>query len=164
MLIAGSTGFSYCMCQDRKKKLLLLKEIKRLFLLMQDEIRYSGLPITEIIRGVADKISEPFCHALYRISDNLTWEEGRNLKDVWEQEMNNMLVGLPLSMQQKKWFIKFPDLLGIAEREGQAEAFKGYMKEFDNWIVQCEQEEKSKNKVIMSMGMATGILLSVLLL
>ncbi len=164
LLIAGSTGFSYCMCQDRKKKLFLLKEMRRLFFLMQDEIRYSGLPITEIIKGVADKIEEPFCKALHKVGENLTWEDGRNLRDIWEQEMRSMLVGLPLAAQQIELFIKFPDLLGMAEREGQADVLKGYLKEFDNWIVQFEQEEKSKNKVIMSMGMATGILLSVLLL
>lgn len=164
LLITGSTGFAYCLCREGKQKLFLLKEMQRLFILMRDEIKYSGLPITEVIKSVAQKVCTPYDIALERIEKKLTWEEGRSLREIWEKEMVFMLAKLPLSKSQKDLFIRFPDLLGMAEREGQADALKGYLRELERWIVQMEQEEKSKNKLIMSMGMATGILLSVLLL
>ncbi|MBP3603240.1 MAG: stage III sporulation protein AB [Lachnospiraceae bacterium] len=164
LLLGGSTGFAFCLCQDRREHLFLLKEMRLFFSLVQEEIRYSGLPVTEIIKNVNTKISGPYYNALSNVMEKLSWEEGNHLKDVWKGEMEKVMEHTPLSRQEKELFIRFPDSLGMPEKDGQANALAGYMRELDGWIQELEQEEKSKNKVIMSMGMATGILLSVLLL
>ncbi len=162
-LVTGSTGFAFCLCMERKWQLLLLKEIKQLFLMMQREIRYTGLPVTEIMRGMANKLNTPFREAFERMGTNLTWEEGNNLNEVWKREMHGILIDLPLKEHQKQLLLDFPNLMGVMERDGQADALNGCMEELDKWILQAEKEEKDKNKLIMSLGTATGVLLSVLL-
>ena len=71
---------------------------------------------------------------------------------------------LSLSKEQQELLWEFPKSLGLWEKEGQAKALSYYIEETEKWIIQSEKEEKDKNKVIMSLGAAAGIMLSVLLL
>lgn len=54
-LIVGSVGISASLCRERKRQLQQLMEMKHMFLLIQEDIRYSGLPIPLIIQKTAKK-------------------------------------------------------------------------------------------------------------
>lgn len=163
-LMVGSVGFSASICTERKKQRMQLMEMKHMFLLMQDDIRYSGLPISLIIRKTTDKVREPFSKALLEISNAILLNGGEQFYEVWEKEMQKISAELLISEKQQELLCEFPKALGLWEREGQANALSFYIEETDKWIVQMEKDEKDKNRVIMSLGAAAGILLSVLLL
>lgn len=164
LLMVGSVGFAATLCTEQRKKLLLLVQLRKMFVLIQEDIRYSGLPLPLIIEKTAKKIKEPFRKALTKISKEIVTNGGEMLCEVWEKEMKNIFKELAFSKKQQELLLEFPDSLGFWEREGQAKALTFYIEESDKWISQMEKEEKNKNKVIMSLGAATGILLSVLLL
>lgn len=164
LLIVGSVGFSATLCRELRRQRMQLLEMKRMFLMIQEDIRYSGLPLPLIIQKTADKMNAPFDRALVQISSMLIQNNGEQLYEVWEKEMSVAVKGLSLSGKQQTLLLEFPQSLGLWEREGQAKALTFYIDETDKWIVQLEKEEKDKNKVIMSLGAAAGILLSVLLL
>lgn len=163
-LLVGSIGVSASLCRERKRQQLQLREMKHMFLLMQEDIRYSGLPIPLIIQKTAKKVKPPFSEALISIADLLLQNDGEQLHPVWEKEMQDVSGQLQLSAEQQELLMEFPQSLGLWEKEGQAKALSYYIEETEKWIVQSEKEEKDKNKVIMSLGAAAGILLSVLLL
>ncbi len=71
---------------------------------------------------------------------------------------------LPLKSEVRELAMKFPECAGFHAREGQAKEIDRFIREMDRWILQMEEEEKSKNKVIMSLGIAAGIFLIVILL
>ncbi len=164
LMITGSTGFAACLCKEQRIQLFLLKEMKHMFQIIQEDIRYSGLPVFQIIKRTAGKIKEPYAKALEEISKALLKNNGEMLGEVWEREMNQVLGKHLLTEAQRKLLLEFPQSLGLWEREGQAKALTCYIEELEKWIMQTEKEEKDKNKVIMSLGTAGGILLSVLLL
>lgn len=164
LLMSGSVGFSAAICREQKKKRLQLLEMKHMFMLIQEHIQYSGLPIPLIIQKTVTKVREPFAGALMSISDILYQNDGEQLKIVWEREMCKITAELSLSLEQRELLYEFPKTLGHWEKEGQARAISVYIEEIQKWITQLEKEEKDQNKVIMSLGAAAGILLSVLLL
>ena len=47
---------------------------------------------------------------------------------------------------------------------GQARAIDRYIRDMDREIQQCEEELKSKNRIIMSLGIAAGLFLVIVLL
>lgn len=163
-LIVGSVGISASLCRERKRQQLQLMEMKHMFLLMQEDIRYSGLPIPLIIQKTAQKTDTPFSEALTAIAAMALQNNGEQLHPIWEKEMQAVSEQLSLSKEQQELLWEFPQSLGLWEKEGQAKALSYYIEETDKWIIQSEKEEKDKNKVIMSLGAAAGIMLSVLLL
>ena len=58
----------------------------------------------------------------------------------------------------------FPEKQGFLEQGAQAKALDELIRELQNRIMELEKEQKSKNKMVMSMGIAGGMLLSILLL
>lgn len=164
LLMIGSIGFSAGLCNEQKRKYMLLVEMKQMFVLIQEDIRYSGLPLPLIIEKTAKKVKEPFRGALTQISWELLKNGGEMLFEVWEKEMKHIFEESAFLKKQQELLLEFPKSLGFWEREGQAKAITFYIEESDKWILQMEKEEKDKNKVIMSLGAAAGILLSVMLL
>ena len=75
-LLTGSIGFTAEICMGRKNQILLLKEIREMFCLIQGEIDYTALPLPEIFRNLSEKIKEPLSGALREAAGRLTMEQG----------------------------------------------------------------------------------------
>ena len=163
-LITGAVGFSFCLCREQKIRLMMLKEMRSIFFLVQKQIHYGGFPIDLILQEVSGKVKTPFSEALKRVSEQMCLEDGEEFCRIWTREMETVLFRIPITKEQKELMLGFPRLLNAIDREGQAQILCDYIDELDKWIVQTEKEEKDKNKLIMSLGTAAGILLSILLL
>ena len=163
-LIFGAVGFSACLCREVKSRLIFLKEMKNMFLLIQSQIQYGGIPINRILQEMTGKMQAPLCEVLQKISERLFAEDGEEFASVWNEEMEAVFISYALTKEQKALLLRFPEVLGAFNREGQAQSLYRYIDELDKWIEQGEKEEKDRNKIIMSLGTAAGILLSILLL
>lgn len=163
-LVSGFTGVAFCICEEQKNRLKLLKEMKYMYQVLQNEIRYTRLPLPEIFRMTGEKLKEPYGSMLQKISSSMTWEQGDSFQDIWGREILEHLKRVPLNKEQKSLLLQFPESTGSLESEGQARVLERFVEELSRWITQIEEEQKNKNKVIMSLGIAGGIFLSILLL
>lgn len=164
LLIGGTTGFAWNLYKELQNRLVMLKEVRHLYHVMQNEIRYTGLPLPEILLSVSEKISSPFSDILYSIGKSEGWEQGNSFEQIWQEKMKEGLAGQSVTGEARTLLLSFPESMGFMEKEGQARALERHMEELNRWIEQMEQEEKSKKKVIVSLGMAVGILWSIILL
>lgn len=78
--------------------------------------------------------------------------------------MDKALEGTPLTKAEKKLVLDFPACLGFMEEQAQAGALDEVLREVNLHIEELEKGKKDKNKVIMSLGVAVGVLVSILLL
>lgn len=163
-LLFGTAGFSWSICLEQKRKLCLLKDMREMYLLLQREIGYTALPLPEIFRIVGEKTAMPFGDGLLSVASRMRPEEGEDFQDIWDSEMSRCLKEIPLTNPQKELLLKFPRCMGMNEKSGQANALEPYIEELNRFILQTEEEKKSKNKVIMSLGVAAGLFMVIILL
>ena len=164
LLMLGSCGFALSICRERNRRLQLLKEMREMFRLLQNEICYTALPLPEILKLVGEKVNAPFGKALLLTAEHMRLENGEEFQTVWEEEMKEMLKETSLTAQQKQLLINFPECMGMNESTGQANALNRYIEELELMIAVQREEEKSKNKVIMSLGIAAGLFMVIILL
>ena len=164
LLMLGTCGFAGSICRERNRRLQLLKEMREMFRLLQNEICYTSLPLPEILKLVGEKVNEPIGKALLLISERMTLEKGEEFRIIWEEEMNQMVKETSLTIQQKQLLISFPECIGMNESEGEANAINRFIEELDLMILKQREEEKNKNKVIMSLGIAAGLFMVIILL
>ncbi|MGN0376519.1 MAG: stage III sporulation protein AB [Suilimivivens sp.] len=164
ILLFGAWGFAYSICREQKKQLFLLKDMREMYRLLQSEICYTALPLPEIFKTVSGKLKSPFGEALLSVSESMNMENGEPFAEIWEKEMTDKLMESPLTRTQKRLLFRFPECMGMNESRGQAKILDRYIEELDRMILQLEEEEKSKNKVIMSLGIAAGLLMVIILL
>ncbi len=163
-LLAGAVGFSYSLCNDRKKQLQLLKEVRYFYQLMQGEMQYTRMPLPLIFKNLSQSLSEPLGSIVLKIGEEITPEQENDFSNVWESQIRKGLRESPLTKEQKKSLLRFPEFMSLADCDGQTTALQRQITELDGWIGQLEEEAKSKNKVIMSLGIAAGMFLVILLI
>ena len=163
LVMAGCTGFTAGICKDGAKRLFLLKQIRIVYENMKYYIAYQKAAIPEALWRLSENNEEPFRGAFKKIYSEV-YEEGRNFPLTGQRHMGEVLENQPLTIREKKFVLDFPSCLGFMEENAQAMALDGLLREINLHIEELEAERKGKNKMIMSLGVGAGVLISILLL
>lgn len=163
LIIAGCTGIAAVLCGDLKSRILLLRQISEIYENMKYYISYQKATVPEALLRLSEREKEPFSEAFLEIYERMN-EEGGNLPEIWREQMGKALAHTPLCVKEKKLMLDFPSCLGYMEEEAQAGALNELLRETTRQIEELSGEQKNKNKMMMSLGIAGGVLLSILLL
>jgi stage III sporulation protein AB len=163
-VLAGAGGFGFRLCAERRERICCMMEIREMYGLIQSEIAYTALPLPEIFRNISGKIPGKLGETLEKISEGMALEQGEVFAELWTKEMTEYLRGKQLGQDSRRLLLDFPACTGRNDSRGQADAINRYLDELDRSISQMKEEEKSKNKVVISLGIAAGLLTVLLLL
>ena len=159
LVIIGSIGFAQSICREGKNRLEMLKQMRGIFETMKYYIAYQKAAIPEALWKLSDKSDDLISAAFREI-----YEKGESLPTVWQVQMEAVLMKSALSKEEKKMILDFPACLGFMEENAQAGAVDELLREINLHIKELTEEQKNKNKMIMSLGAAVGVLLSILLI
>lgn len=163
MIIAGCVGVAAVVCRDYNSRLFLLKQIREIYENLKYYITYQKTTIPEAMLRLSEKERGPFSDVFHEI-----YEENRagngNFPDIWKKHIGKILLGSALRDAEKKLLLDFPFCLGYMEEGAQAGALDELQREVIRCIEELSGEQKNKNKMVMSLGLAGGVLLSILLL
>ena len=156
LVIVGAFGFSVSLCLEYRMRLMLLKQIRGVY-------EYGKLPIPEILRKLSFKDELCFRQEFGRIARRME-EGGQELAVIWKEELGPSLRKSGLKKKEQEWLLAFPLKQGFLIGQAQAESLGEIRRELEDGIQSLQQEQKSRSKVIMSVGVAGGVLLSILFL
>ncbi len=162
-MIIGAAGFAQSICLEKKRHLEILKQIRSVFENMKYYIAYQKATVPEALWKLSHRGEKFFADAFEEIYKRV-YEEGESFPMIWKQQMEKVLEKSLLTGEEKSMVLNFPCCLGFMEENAQAGALDELLREFDRRIEEISAELKSKNKMIMSLGVAAGILISILLL
>lgn len=163
MIIAGCVGIAVVICRDYNSRLFLLKQMREIYENLKYYITYQKAAIPEAVLRLSEKERGPFSAAFREIYDESRDGNG-NFPDIWKRHIGQILSGSALHDTEKKLLMDFPSCLGYMEEGAQAGALDELQREVIRCIEELSGEQKSKNKMVMSLGLAGGVLLSILLL
>lgn len=163
LVITGCAGFAQSICRDNKKRLEMLKQMRSIFEAMKYYIAYQKATIPETLWKLSDKGDAVLSDAFKEIYKKV-YEEGESFPLIWKQQMEKVLLKSVLSKEEKKLVIDFPSCLGFMEENAQAGALDELLREINLHIEELTGEQKSKNKMVMSLGVGAGVLIFILLL
>lgn len=163
LVILGALGFSVSLCQEYRMRLALLKRIRGVYEYMEFQISYGKLPIPEILRKLSIKDELCFQQEFGRIARRME-EEGQDLAVIWKEELETPLKKSGLRQKEQEWLLAFPTKQGFLKGQAQAESLNEIRRELEEGIESLQREQKNRNKMIMSVGVAGGVLLSILFL
>ena len=88
--------------------------------------------------------------------------QGESFAESWSRRMEKCFQ--KLAMRKEEWFLELPACMGYRDGQAQAEALERYIHEIDIRITERETKQQDKKKVIMSVGIMSGVLLIIVLL
>ncbi|MDR2889247.1 MAG: stage III sporulation protein AB [Lachnospiraceae bacterium] len=164
LLLTGSTGMAWNYCQEQRERLRYLKYIKQMYEYLQNEIAYARSSLPEICEELSDRLPEPFAQAFAMIVAEIKENNGRSFEDIWTGVMTEQIKPLPLSGVEKELIIDLTDSPGFRDGKGQAKGMERHIEEVTRHIKELEEGLKSKNKVVMCMGVMGGLMAIILLI
>lgn len=163
LVMLGSMGFTYGICREYRERLALLQRLRSCYEYIQYEIAYGKTPLPQILYKLAAKKELCFCDEFARIASQLQ-ETGEEFEVIWRRVFEAALRGSVLKKQERELLLGFADKQGLAKEEAQARTIDMLLHELSRYIEQLQEAQKNRNKMVISMGMAGGMLLCILLL
>ena len=163
LIIAGCAGIAAVICRDYNSRLDTLMVIRDIYEEFKYYISYQKLTVPETLLRLSEKERMLFSGEFYEIYETVHNGAG-NFPETWESQIGKALAHTTLNEKEKKLLLNFPSCLGYMEGGGQTGALEELQRQTVNCIEELSMEQKNKNKMVMSLGIAGGVLVSILLL
>ncbi len=163
-ILTGCVGVGRTRIRLEKERIRCLREWIYVIRRIQDEISYGKNTLPEICRILSDNKDiwyAPYFEGVYR---QMMQGEGIGLKEAWSGQMKACLLNLPLQEEERDIIMKLPVYLGLQEETRQAVNFDQSVELLKRKCRQAEEAYENKSKMIHSVSILAGVLLSILLL
>ncbi len=163
-ILAGCMGLGRLKVRQEKERIRHLRELIRIIRRMQDEISYGKHTLPEICLILADNVDDCYSPCFREIHRQMLEGDGTGLKEVWGEQMGVCLQNLPLQEDEREIIRQLPACLGLQEETRQALGFEQAVRLLSGKCQKAEETYENKSKMIGSVSILAGLLLSILLL
>lgn len=163
-ILAGCMGLGRLKVRQERERIRHLREWIRIIRRMQDEISYGKHTLPEICLILADNVDGWYAPYFKEIHRQMLQGDGTGLKEVWEDQMGTCLQNLPLQEEERDIIRQLPACLGLQEETRQALGFEQAVSSLTGKCQKAEEAYENRSKMIHSVSILAGLLLSILLL
>ena len=164
LLLIGSNGIAYSMCQQKIRHRRQLYELAELFALLQGEIRCHKAVLEEAFLALLDKVSGFRREFLQEMLDRIKEQNGQRLGQIWEQAAESVRDEVQFSEEEMQCWIGIGNRIGYLDYRMQEEILEQAVLMFRRLGEQLEKEEAQTCRLYRTFGAAGGLLAVVLLL
>lgn len=158
LLTAGSTGFGTYMSQKLSSRKKFLEEFLKFILFIETTSQYSLIPIPKIIQNFqADKLK---CVIKY-FTENIT--QHHSLQESWINAINYIPSSWGLTHSDKMLIKNFINELNASDLNSQLSHCKMYKSLINENLSNAKKIYEKQNKIYMSLGLAFGVILAIIL-
>lgn len=161
LLCSGALGTAGAW--DLKRHCTELQLLKQAIYMLRGEIKYSRATLPEIFGILAERAAAPFSDFFGNLEQEMARQEGRSLKQIWEQEMKRSLADSSLKKEEKRKLGLLGDGLGYLDLEMQLSTIELYLEQLNEDMAKASGELEEKQKLYRSLGIAGGVFLVILL-
>lgn len=164
LLLLGMGGYSFCLCRELRERLQCLYEMKRMYEQFDSQVGYSLAALPELCKMTETVMKSPFAELLHDIYEEAGKNTGKAFPLIWEEQVKKHFIKSALNKKDVKLLLEFSRSFGHADRELQKQAIENQLSLLAALIQKQEAQLAEREKMIMSLGIAGGLLLIILLL
>ncbi|MCI8669927.1 MAG: hypothetical protein HFI34_10495 [Lachnospiraceae bacterium] len=162
ILLSGS-GMGFRAAYNMRLRLEQLKQLKKAFLLLKGEIRYSHQTINVALLSVADKMEGPVSNIFGDTAEQLDKYDGRLMNDIWSETLKEYREELMLSNRQMNFLEDIGNTLGYLDKEMQMNNFDLHLEQLNQEIEEEERNMKDSTRLYRCLGVMGSILVTLIL-
>lgn len=162
--VTGTTGTALCILNRRQQQIYQLKRLAYGFELLAGEISYSRASLPEGLYRAGEKLEEPFHTFFINVSERIMDQEGSTFSALWQEEAEKLAEELFLEKREKEQLLSFPDAVWFLDGSMQKEAAERFAQDFLEKADALEKKEKEQRKMVLGLGIVSGLLTVVLLI
>ncbi|NLL73701.1 MAG: stage III sporulation protein AB [Clostridiales bacterium] len=164
LIILSSTLMGFYYSNQLKCRIEDLREVRKLIVLLRGDIRYSNTPLPEAISSIARRHEGSFKSFFTKVSEKLGEFGGSTFAQIWKEAVEEELLETCLSKQDKSQLIQFGENLGYLDKEMQMNTLNLFILQVEEEIKELTKTAKEKVYLYNSLGIMTGIFITIILL
>ena len=164
LIVLGTSGIGYLTAADLKRHLNDLKWLRRILLLLKEEIAYAHAPLEEAFARISRKVKAPYCLFLTQVSGQLARRAGSSFAEIWSCAVEERLCTTKLTREELEELKEFGNSLGYLGGHAQAGASDLYLEQLKVEGQDVREGLAAKQKLCSCLGVMSGIFITILLI
>ena len=164
LVIFSCTALGYGKSAKISSRLFLLREIEKALLLLMGEITYRKEALPEAMFRVSGKVQKPLCDFFKETATMAQKYPGERFTNIFKVNAEKYLNGVDLTQKDFEEFVQLGEYLGYLDVDMQKNTSQWYLQQLKIEINTLAGEIPVKKKLYQSLGVLSGIFLSILLL
>jgi stage III sporulation protein AB len=164
LVIASSTGIGFFFGNELKYRIHDLKELRKMMVLLQGDIRYANTPLPEAISSIARRNTGILGNFFTMTSKRLYELSGKTFSQIWKESVQKEVICTSLSKKDKLQMMEFGESLGYLDKEMQMNTLELYIAQLTEEITELSKNVNEKTYLYNSLGIMSGIFVTIIMI
>lgn len=164
MMVAGTSGYGSWMASGYRRRMELLIGLRQMIFLLKGQIIYANAPLPEAFEAVGDRTEGVLAEFFLRVAGRLDAQQGETFCEIWKEEVESIDKETALTKADRQSLATLGEHLGFLDREMQERNLLLYLEQLDLVIDDLRERREEKCRLYTSLGVMSGLFLTVLLL
>lgn len=164
LILLGTSGIGYLAAADLKRHLNDLKWLRRILLLLREEITYTHTPLGEAFFHISGKVKAPYGLFLAQVSEQLLGRAGSSFSEIWSCAVEERLHATKLTRGELEELKDFGNSIGYLGGHAQEGAIDLYLEQLQVEMQEVREGMAAKQKLCGCLGVMSGIFITILLI
>lgn len=164
LVLLSATALGSCMAGKMREQEYLMKEIKKVLMLLGGELTYNKTPLPEAFTLVGNRHKGQMQPFLLSMGEALHQQDGGNFLERWNKEAEQWLLPMPLSKEQKREFMELGECFLGTDAIARDNSLAFYVSRVDQELEQLSKTGKDKAYLYRMLGILGGMFLWILIL
>lgn len=162
LVIAGSTAIGLAVSWEMEKRLVQLREMRRMVGMLEGEIRCANSTLSECFRHVAGRICEPFGAFLENMAEHMEEFRGDTVQEIFTQHVEQDLRDTALASEDLEQLKRLGEQLGYLDAQMQLNALALYQNQLEDSYKRAAEAFAGKAKLCRYLGLMGGLFLAII--
>lgn len=163
MIIAAGSGIGYLRGLDFQKHLTEIQSLRRLFLMLKSEIKYTKTPLGEAFYHIGRRMEGKYAEWLLELSKELEEKTGTAFINVWSNTIDQYLRDTNLNREDLKRLKAAGRQMGYMDEEMQIGTIHLFLEQLEEEIRHMRENLATQRRLCNCLGVMGGIFLAVVL-
>lgn len=164
LIITACSGFGFSKAMELRKRVVMLEELKKMFVHLRGEISYAKNPFMEAFNNMTDKEYGKLGDFCVYMARQLDVPDGRTFYEKWCMGIDGNLRGAGFLDEDINDLKKAGERLGYLDYNMQLATIDMEVEQLEMKIARLSEEILPKQKVYRCVGVFCGLMLTILFL
>lgn len=161
---SATAGYGYWKSIEYQKHLKELEYLKHVIWLLKGELSYTKASLSEICHKLHRKTLAPYDAWFFRLAKRQEERDSQSLGELWEAETRQILGTLILSKEEFQELALLGYQIGLQDSKMQTQVLEWFLEQIEERRKRLSEKMSEKRKLTQTLGVASGILLCILLI
>jgi len=140
-----------------------LQTLKKAFTILYSEIDFASTSLPIALEQISNKLNNNIGLIFKDLSMEIGKKTGENIYDIWKRIIEENIRITNLNKEDTEDLVSFGKIVGYLDKNMQLKNIQLYIKSLEDEIIKSREDKIIKSKLYKSLGLLSGLLITIVL-